>query len=349
MWEGHPGHPSGEPNRIVIFAREHLGDIVCTIPALRAIRRRFPNARITLEAGEKTLGLLQRCPYVDHLWARPTHQGLGGKLKFIWRLRQGRFDMAIILDNSNDMVLHAYLGGIPKRYGIRKNKFFRLFTASVPFDPSKHEMLDHLREVVELVGCDTSDWRLELFPDESAFESARQILQSEGWTGGRPLIGFNPGASEVHRRWFPERFTEVAERLLQQTGGQVVILGAKEERELGQQIACRMQAKPCLLTGKLTLDELIAVLSFLDILVTNDSGPMHLAAAVGTPVVALFGFTDPRRTGPLGNHHILIRKVNDCPTCTHYRCTQQRACMSLIEVEEVVQAVLTILRSSNES
>ncbi|MDW8107883.1 MAG: glycosyltransferase family 9 protein [Armatimonadota bacterium] len=291
--------------RIFVFARTGIGDIVYTIPALRALRKRFPDAHITIEAGERGHSLLRYCPYVDEVWVRIRPRGLRGKLRSIWNLYKGRFDRAVILDRSDEKTLHTFLARIPERYGVRKKLFGRLLTASVEWDPEAHDMNDHFRRVVELLGCDTSDWKLELFPDPKAYQSLPEKLAQAGWRGERPLVGINPGASSPERQWLPERYAEVAD-VLQRDGARVVLLGSAGEVGLAEAILHHMHTEPLVLTGKLTLDELIVAISGLDVLISGDTGPAHLAAAVDTPVVGLYGATPAHRYGPVGERHIVI-------------------------------------------
>lgn len=320
----------GTRERIFVFARTGIGDIVYTIPALRALRRRFPKAHITIEAGERGHSLLRYCPYVDEVWVRIRPRGLRGKLRSIWNLYRGRFDRAVILDRSDEKTLHTFLARIPQRYGVRKRLFGRLLTASIEWDPNAHDMNDHFRKVVELLGCDTSDWRLELFPDPKAYQSLPQKLAQAGWRGERPLVGVNPGASAPHRQWLPERYAQVADAL-QHDGARVLLLGGAGDMLLAEAILSAMRTEPLTLTGKLTLDELIVAISGLDALISGDTGPAHLAAAVGTPVVGLYGATSARRYGPIGEKHIIIDKSDPREV--------GRSCMAAIQVDEVLDAV----------
>lgn len=320
----------GTRERIFVFARTGIGDIVYTIPALRALRHRFPEAHITIEAGERGHSLLRYCPYVDEVWVRIRPRGLRGKLRSIWNLSRGRFNRAVILDRSDEKTLHTFLARIPERYGVRKKLFGRLLTASIEWDPNGHDMNDHFRKVVALVGCDTSDWRLELFPDPKAYQSLPQKLAQAGWRGERPLIGINPGASAPSRQWLPERYAQVTDALKRQ-GACVVLLGGTGDIPIAQSILQNMRTEPLVLTGKLTLDELIVAISGLDALISGDTGPAHLAAAAGTPVVGLYGTTSARRYGPIGEKHIIIDKsgAGEC----------QRSRMEAIQVDEVLRAV----------
>lgn len=320
----------GTRERIFVFARTGIGDIVYTIPALGALRRRFPEAHITIEAGERGHSLLRYCPYVDEVWVRVRPRGLRGKLLSIWNLWRGKFDRAVILDRSDEKTLHTFLARIPERYGVRKRLFGRLLTASVTWDPDAHDMNDHFRKVVELLGCDVSDWKLELFPDPKAYQSLPQKLAHAGWRGERPLVGVNPGASAPERQWLPARYAQVADALQKQSV-RVVMLGGVGDIPLTDAVLKAMRTEPLTLTGKLTLDELIVAISGLDALISGDTGPAHLAAAVGTPVVGLYGATSARRYAPIGDKHIIIDKSDTG--------MPPQARMHAIQVDEVLTAV----------
>lgn len=335
-----------EPARVFVFLREHIGDVVNSTAALHCLRRRFPQAHLCVEVGERAVEVLNGFPGIDEMWVRPTHQGLWGKLAFIRRLRRGRFDLAVILDDSADMVLHAWLAGIPNRFGVsRKRKFRRLYTAFVPHSPSRHETLDLFRDLVEMLGCDTSDYRLRLYPSPEDKQVAETALHQAGWDGQTPLVGINPGASREHRRWFPDRFAQVCDALAEEryTG---VVLGGSEDGSLVDEILRHCRSHPLVLTGKLTILQVAALMPRLRLLITADSGPMHIAAAMGTRVVALYGVSDPVCTGPFGAGHMIIRHNEPCIGCTVERCVHDRDCMKRIRVQEVLEGVERVLHET---
>jgi ADP-heptose:LPS heptosyltransferase len=224
------------------------------------------------------------------------------------------------------------VGGV-KRY------FGRLLTDPVPVDPNWHQINDLNRAVVARLGCDVSDWRLELFPDPKAEASLAIKLEQAGYRGERPLVGINPGASAPNKRWFPERFAQVADTLLK-AGITVMVLGAKSDMPQVEAMRQAMHHPPLVLAGQLSLDELILCLGQLDVLVSGDTGPAHLAAAMGTPVVGLFGPSKARHFAPIGEQHRIIDRSSLCaPTCTIETCHNQRACMLAIQVKDVLEAV----------
>lgn len=333
-----------DPTSIIAITREHIGDLVCTTPALRTLRRRFPNAYLAVEVGERAAEVLRNNPYIDEVIVRPDRQGLVGKLRFIHLLRRRRFDVGIVLDNCTNASLYLWLGGVPRRVGmVRKKRFSRLLTDRVTFDRSIHETIDNFSNVVGLLCVDRSDARTEVFPDADDRKWVKNQLYERGVEHHDILIGFNPGASMPSNRWLPERFAELGS-LFQGSHRQIVVLGGQGDREMAEQIQKRMPTSPIVLTGQLTLMQLAATLERCSVVVTGDTGPMHLALAVGTPVVALFGPADPRVSGPgylPGNR--VIRKGNGCLVCDKFECRDDRRCMRAISAEEVAEAVEEVL------
>lgn len=336
-----------EPSRVFVFLREHIGDAVNSTAALHCLRQRFPRAHLCVEVGERAVDVLNGFPGIDEIWIRPAHQGLWGKLTFIHRLRRGRFDLAVILDDSADMVLHAWLAGIPARFGVsRKRKFRRLYTAFVLHSSSRHETLDHFRDLVEMLGCDTSDYRPRLYPSPEDRQTAEAVLHQAGWDGRTPMVGINPGASREHRRWFPDRFAQVCDALAEE-GYTGVVLGGREDGTLVDEILRNCHSHPLVLAGKLTVLQVAALMPRLRLMITADTGPMHIAAAMGTRVVALYGVSDPAYTGPFGDGHVIIRHNEPCTGCTTEKCLHDRECMKQISVQEVLEAVWRVLHESN--
>ncbi len=339
---------SKQPQRIVVLTRAGLGDAVYVIPALRALRKRYPKAHIAVVTGDRSYPLLQSCPYHDALYQRHLGNGAIGKLREIVRLRRGRYDLAVILDTSEEKAVHTFLAGIPRRCGGVKGKLSRLLTDPVPIPPDGHQINDMVRLIVERLGCDTSDWKLELFPAPSARERVADKLERAGWHGERPLIGINPGASAPNKLWFPERFASVADHLIKQ-GAQVLLLGALSDLAQVEAVLQHMHYRPLVLTGELDLDELIVCLEQLDLLISGDTGPSHLAGAVGTPIVAIFGPSKAQHYAPIGSPCVVLDGSHLCaPTCSFWTCRDDNlACMRSITPQAVLEAVGTLLRHPN--
>jgi lipopolysaccharide heptosyltransferase II len=339
--------PIARQMKIIVLTREHIGDLVCTTPALRSLRRRYPDARITVEVGERAACVLENNPHVDEILVRRDHQGLAGKLRFIALLRHRKYDLGVILDNSADMISYLWAGGVPLRVGlVRKRRFSGLLTDSVLFDPTVHEMVDNFRNVVGLLGADVSDASTEVFPGAKDSVAAARHLVAAGLNGDEILVGLNPGASLPSNRWLPERFAELGDRLTTRPGVTVLLLGGREDASLSDEISAKMHAPAVRLTGRLTVMQLAEVLARCAVLVTADTGPMHLAVAMKTPVVALFGPAALHESGPgYAPGHRVIRKVAGCPDCTKQVCRHDRRCMRAISAEEVAREVFEMLPS----
>jgi lipopolysaccharide heptosyltransferase II len=328
-----------QPRSIIVLTREHIGDLVCTTPALRSLRRLYPQAHIAVEVGERAAGVLENNPNVDEIIIRRDHQGAMGKAKFIAMLRRRKFDLAVVLDNCADMSLFTWLGGVPRRAGmIRKRKFSRLLTDSVPFDRDIHEMVDNFRNVVACLGGDVSDSRTEMFPSEADRQAVDALFAAEDVRPDQVLIGLNPGASAPANRWLPERFAELNDILAQQPNTRLLLLGSSGDMPMANEIMARTKCPPVLLTGRLTLLQLAEVLRRCRLVVTGDTGPMHLTVAMGTRVVAVFGPAVPSESGPhYAPGNVVIRKVTGCPNCTKYICRDDRRCMKLVSAAEVAE------------
>ena len=333
------------PRSIIVIAKEHIGDLVNTIPALRSLRRLYPRAHITVDVGERAACVLENCPYVDKVVKRPAHQGIGGKAKYVLWLRKNRFDMGIVLYDSPDLRLFLRLSGTPRRIGIvRKTRFADCLTVPVAWDPNGHETLDNYRNVIAQLGGDISDARPEVFPSPADTEFVERLLQAEGVASGATLIALNPSTSMAGKFWPAERFAELGNLLSPLPNTRLILLGGPGDEALSTEIRAGMNTQPLTLTGKLSILQLAALLRSCRVLVTGDTGPMHLACAVGTPVVALFGPTNPAQTGPghvPGN--TILRKVAGCPECTLYLCRQNSECLRQIQASEVAQAVENVL------
>lgn len=313
------------------MCREHLGDVVNTTGALLQLRQLFPTAYIVAEVGERTVGVLENFP-IDEVWARPTHQGLLGKLSFVRRLRKGRFDLCVMFDDSNVMVLLAKAAGIPDRVGVYKSKHRGFFTKSVPFDRSGHDIFDSLVGVMKLLGSDVPDIRPRLFLTEAEKVDVR---------GAR--VGLNVGASDRRKMWSEENWAVLADYL----EGCCLVFGPGEE-DLAQRIHDRSESKPPLILGLDSVLQTASALSQLQLLITADTGPAHLAAAMQTPTIVLYGPTDPRRFAPYGGLSTAIQGKFDCSlyegVCASGPVCDQR-CMDSIEPSEVLAAAIKVPKS----
>jgi heptosyltransferase-2 len=327
------------PNRVVVVTRAGLGDAVYVIPALRALRFHYPHAHIAVITGDRAYRLLKRCPYLDSIRVRGSNNSFVVRLREWWWLRTGRYDLAVILDTSDAKALHTFLAGIPRRIGGCKRYSHRFLTDSVHINPDGHQINDLNRDIVARLGCDVSNWRLELFPESKAYDTALSKMERAGWHGERPLVGLNVGTGHPTTQWLEDRFAQVADSL-QAEGIRVVLLGGSGDVPKAGAVRRAMTSRPIDLTGQLDVDELIACLQHLDVLVSGDTGPAHVAAAAGTPVVGLYGATSPRHFAPVGDQHVIVDRSTVCPArCRGGTCVADLQCMRSITVQDVLGAL----------
>mgnify|MGYP000914705302 FL=1 len=316
------------------MGREHIGDVVNTTPGIAVVRKSFPHARVVVEIGERAAAVLENFPGIDEVWPRPTHQGALGKLRRVREIKRAHFDLALLFDDTNDLVLHAKLGGVPIRLGIwRGVKYEELFCAYVPFVRKKHELRDHIRELLEMMGCDVSGYRPRLFPSEADRAAADAALRD---LGEGPWIGVHPGASEPKRRWPIEKWCALVDAL-HDRGLRVLLLEGPGDGALADAIQAGAGTMPSRIRSQLTVLSFASLTSGLDTLVCGDTGPMHLAATMGTRVVALYGPAYPEHTGPWGEGHRLLQEPCPCPERHPRHCTG--ACMEAHCPRKVADAV----------
>ena len=324
------------PERIVVRGPNWIGDAVLSLPAVRDLRRNFPSARIELLGRPWVLPLYAAVRELDGVIAS---SGLRADAETL----RARFDAAVLLPNSFAAALPPFLARLPERWGYGTAGRAPLLTRAAPVLAGiRHRsQVFYYRAMLSGVGLLVSaapDASLDC-PGEWRERGAELLGPAEaGW------IGLNPGAFYGGaKRWLPDRYAEVGDLLHSLTGAHIALVGGPEERPLGEAIAARMRAPLRLLAGQTTLQELCGVLSGLRLVVTNDSGPMHLAAALGVPLVAVFGPTDWRETAPWGGRHRLVREQVECAPCGLRECPIDHRCMSRIDARRVAGEALALL------
>jgi heptosyltransferase II len=339
-----PLAPRFSPARMLIRGTNWIGDAVMSEPALSAIRQAFPKADITLLVKPAIAELFQQHPAIDHLLVyehRGRHARLSGKWALGSELRRGRFDVAILFQNAFEAALLAFLAGIPRRYGYGTDgRAFLLSDAiTAPNRTALAHQTQYYLDLLRPLGITPLPAAPRLFVSDSEEERMTQRLMEAGIQATERLIGINPGSTYGSaKRWLPERFAQAADRMVEQFGGRVVIVGAAGEEALGQAIAEKMLSKPVVLSGRTSIRELMAVIKRCRPFVTNDTGPMHIAAAFGVPVVAIFGPTDFRTTSPFGETHQIVRQPVECSPCLLRECPIDHRCMTGVTVEHVCEA-----------
>lgn len=323
-----------KPFRILIRSSNWLGDAVMSVPAVRSIKNGRPDVHVTIAAPEKIAPMWKLIREVDAIIAFPE----GSLLPVVSLFRQQKpFDVAILFPNSLRVALESWLSGIPRRVGYRGHWRSWLVNQIVREPrkpgPSEHHSLRFLR-IARECGAETADTQ------RPTLNAQHSTLNSQP-----PLkIGLCPGAEYgPAKRWLPERFAEAAAKITAQSSAQWILLGTKRDAAIGEQIAAAIGDHCTNRIGQTTLEELIAELRRCSLLLTNDTGTMHLAALLGVPVVAIFGSTEPRLTGPLGNRHVVLRHHVECSPCFLRECPIDFRCMKAVSADEVAGAVLSIL------
>jgi heptosyltransferase II len=339
-----PLAPRFSPARMLIRGTNWIGDAVMSEPALSAIRQAFPKADITLLVKPAIAELFQQHPAIDHLLVyehRGRHARLSGKWALGSELRRGRFDVAILFQNAFEAALLAFLAGIPRRYGYGTDgRAFLLSDAiTAPNRTALAHQTQYYLDLLRPLGITPLPAAPRLFVSDSEEERMTQRLMEAGIQATERLIGINPGSTYGSaKRWLPERFAQAADRMVEQFGGRVVIVGAAGEEALGQAIAEKMLSKPVVLSGRTSIRELMSIIKRCRLFITNDTGPMHIAAAFGVPVVAIFGSTDFRTTSPFGETHQIVRQPVECSPCLLRECPIDHRCMTGVTVEHVCEA-----------
>jgi lipopolysaccharide heptosyltransferase II len=338
-----------------------IGDAVISEPALAALRELFPTAEITLLVKPAIAELMRGHPALQRILVYEDpgrHVGITGKWTLAGTLRRLRFDLAILFQNAFEAALVTFLAGIPRRYGYATDgrRFLLSDPIAVPERMKIGHQIQYYLDMLRPLGSERPAGSPRLFLSHEEEQAMDQRLAEAGVHESDLLLGLNPGSTYGSaKRWLPERFAETADRLSQEQGMQsgrrvrVVIVGARGEEALGRAIADRMQVKPIQLSGRTTMRELMAVIKRCDLFLTNDTGPMHLAASFGVPVVALFGPTDSRTTSPFGSRHTIVRHPVECAPCLLRECPIDHRCMTRISVDEVYGAAVKQLVVKVES
>ncbi|MDQ1638915.1 MAG: heptosyltransferase [Pyrinomonadaceae bacterium] len=331
--------------RIIVRGTNWVGDAMMTLPALRELRRLFPEAHITLATRSWAKGLFNDAEFVDEL---QIHDGRGVRPFFqqVRAWRKGRFDLAVLLTNSFESALVAALANIPVRIGYAADRRARLLTHPIDLPEwrsTKHEIFYYLKIIAGLEWIFTRQQTfLDGQPDASLEVSevrkdeARYLLRRQGVAEDRPIIALCPGSINSRaKRWPAESFAVLADRCVDTLQAQILLVGSKEELEVSRQVADRMHNKPIVLTGQTDIAEVVAVLSITDLLITNDTGPAHIAAALGRPTLVIFGPTNPLTTRPFSPFAEIIRHPPDCAPCMLRDCPIDHRCMTAITPDDV--------------
>lgn len=337
-------------SKVLVRATNWLGDAVMSLPAIRAIRQIFPHAQIAVVARLQVADLYARETCIDRVIPYPAQTGLRPRLEFAAGLRAEGFDGAILLQNAFDAALIAWLAGIPERIGYNRDGRGLLLTRAIrvpdPGDIPRHQRFYYL-ELLRRAGM------IERFP-------VSEEIRLDGIAGARergaahlaalqvsgPVIGISPGAAYGNaKRWLPERFAETAARFK----AAVLVFGSPGERPLCEAVSAQLRHEGLEarnLAGQTTLREFIDLAAACRLFLTNDSGAMHVASALGVPTVAIFGATDDTTTGPTGLLARVVREHAECSPCLLRECPIDHRCMTRVTTGRVAAVALQLWEES---
>jgi heptosyltransferase-2 len=339
---------------ILIRATNWVGDAVMSIPALQMLRHRFPNAHIAVLARPWVAELYRREPFCDEVILYQPSKGIAGvteRAHTIARLRQRGFDCAILFQNAFEAAAVAFLAGIPQRIGYALDGRSILLTKAVrvprPGEIERHQRFYYLELIKRSGLIDTypADSPIRLSHAQAAAERGLALLSAAGLRS--PVIGIAPGAAYGGaKRWFPERFAQAAVQLSREHEASVAVFGSKQEREICEQVCERLfgeGVEAVNFGGTTSLSDLINLAAACQVFLTNDSGPMHIASALGVPTIAVFGATDEHATGPTGRDSRVVREPVDCSPCLKRECPIDHRCMAAVSAARVAETAASLI------
>ena len=342
--------------KVIVRGTTWVGDSVMTVPALRALRRLLPEAEITLSIRPWARGWFATADFIDNVLVYERK----GAFSFIRQSRDwraGKYDLAVLFQNAFEAALIPFLAGVPLRVGFATELRQPLLTHAVSLPEwrhEKHEVFYYLFLIAaleqKLLGTSTvCDHDPDISLDLAEFNKAQAaaLLRSNGAAEGKAMVAICPGSINSRaKRWPAASYAALSDRLIEESR-EVVIIGSKEEEDVTQEVVRRMRRKPIVLTGKTSLEQITAVLALMDLVVTNDTGPAHIAAALGRPTLVIFGPTNPLTTRPFSPLAEILQHPPDCAPCMLRDCPIDHRCMTAITVSEVFERAIALLKRSS--
>ncbi|MDO8684360.1 MAG: glycosyltransferase family 9 protein [Armatimonadota bacterium] len=326
---------------ILLLNLNHIGDVLFTTPAISALRERHPSARIVCVAHAGVADALKENPDIDEIILR-HNRSLLENARIGLGLRSWKFDISYCFTfSSYKLAAIGVLAGAKERVGFSYRQLKPFLTVSVPNDNSKHQAESYL-DLVRATGPVDSTYPMRMCVSEKDQQVADKFLAGAGYNGSGPLVGINPGGTVRINQWFPDRFAALADRL-QKDGATVVIFGGKSETYLAEVITKSMKTKPIIAAGKTTIWQLAGLISRCGVMITGDTGPMHMAVSLDVPTVAIFGPANPSRTGPYTDNCVVLWQKLPCSPCRRKPTCSFRECIDATSVDMVYDATRQLL------
>jgi len=321
-----------------------------TTPAIRAIRKRFPNSHVSLLAKPWVMPVFENSEHIDRLLIyddKGRHKGIFGKFRLARDLKKYHFDAAILLQNAFEAALITFLAKIPLRVGYNTDVRQLLLTHAVSCtdEIKKQHQTDYYLNIIRGIGMKEDNRALYLELNQRDRLRAEKTLLEQHLSLDDKIVGINPGATYgPAKQWPLDRYAHLADKIQAFTGGRIIIFGGPNDRKLGKKISQKMQHRPIDLSGKTSLGEAMALIERCDLFITNDSGLMHVAAALDVPLIAVFGSTNSITTGPLSQNSRIVQVPLECSPCLRPECPKGHLnCMDQISVEMVFSGVKDML------
>ncbi|MCM8800956.1 MAG: lipopolysaccharide heptosyltransferase II [Candidatus Omnitrophica bacterium] len=340
-----------EYKRILVARTDRVGDVLLSTPVIKNLRDSYPSSYIAMVVSNYCKEILEGNPYLDEVLIydkEKRHRGLIGSLKFVFHLRKKRFDLAIILHPTNRMHLVTFLARIPKRIGYNRKLGF-LLTDKIPHtkqEGRKHE-LEYNLDLLRYLGIPAQDKTLFMPIRKEAEDWIEELFKKERINPTDKLLAIHPGASCPSKLWPAERFAELADRLADKYGFKLIFIAGRKDINITEGVIKYLKNPVINLAGKTSLSQLASILRRCQLFISNDSGPVHIATAVGTPVISIFGRNQkglsPLRWRPLGRFDRFIHKDVGCSQCLAHNCKKGFLCLKAITVEEVLEIAKSII------
>ena len=344
--------PIDRLRNILVRGTNWIGDVIMTLPAMKSIRVTCPQAHIAVLAKPWVADVYRACPYVDEviLYQRPgEHEGLKGLWRLIRSLRAREFDAAILLQNAIEAAIIADLAGIPIRAGYDSDARGWLLTHAVRRTKAIRQVhqTDYYLELVRALGFKPVEKDCQLQFGTEFEDLAGRLRERFNLGSQERLIGMAPGAAYgPAKKWPAERFASVATELQRSFPTRIVLFGSGSDRLTTERIAQAVGPGAVNIAGETSLQEAMALIAQCTLFISNDSGLMHVAGALGVPTIAIFGSTNPVTTSPTGPRCTIIRKELSCSPCLKKECPTDFQCMTAIKPEEVIETARHILEAA---
>ncbi len=337
--------------RVLIVRLDRLGDVVLSTPVIKAVREVCPEAYIAFLARRHAVDVLKGNPYLDEVIVyekEGREKSFVRNVQFIRLLRRKKFDIALVLHPTKRTHLLVSLAGIRETVGYNRKWGF-LLTTRIPHNKQyglKHE-IEYVLDILRYTGLEPKDKALYMPVNNAAEKNIDSVFRDNGIKEDDICVTVNPGASCISKKWGAEKFARVADALIKNFGAKIIIISGRTDQALAARVASLISGNCLDLSGKTSIAEVASVLRRSKLFISNDSGPVHIACAVGTPVIAIFGRSDrglsPQRWGPTGKNDIVLHKDVGCDECLAHNCKRGFKCLEAITADEVVAAAGRIL------